>query len=76
MGGHIQAADDVHAGGFAGARLADDGDELAFVYFHGDVVGRFYRGVAHLVILADLIKFDQSAHRSSYQNIIMLLPSS
>ena len=76
VGGHIQAADDVHAGGFAGARLADNGDELALVYFHGDVVCGLDRGITHLVILADLIKLDQSAHRSSYQNGMIYPPSS
>ena len=60
--GHIQAADDVHAGGFTGAGLAHDGHELALFNFHADVVGGFYRGVTHLVILAHLIKLDQSAH--------------
>ena len=63
MGRHVQTADDVHAGGLAGAGLADDGYELAFFDFHGDVVCCFYRGIAHLVILAHLIKLDQSAHR-------------
>ena len=62
VGGHIQTADDVHAGGFAGAGLAHDGHELAFFDFHGDVVCSLYRGVTHLVILAHLIKLDQSAH--------------
>ena len=60
--GHIQAADDVHAGGFARTGLAHNGHELAFFDFHGDMVRRLYRGVAHLVVLADFIKLDQSAH--------------
>ena len=63
VGGHIQTADDVHTGGLAGTGLADDGHELAFFDFHGDVVCCFYRGITHLVILAHLIKLDQSAHR-------------
>ena len=63
VGGHIQTADDVHTGRLAGTGLADDGHELAFFDFHGDVVCCFYRGITHLVILAHLIKLDQSAHR-------------
>ena len=59
-GGHVQAADDVHAGGLAGAGLAHDGHELPLLDLEGDVVRRLHRGVAHLVILADLPKFDQS----------------
>ena len=62
-GGHIQAADDVHAGGFARARLAHNGHELPFLDLHRDVVGRLDGGVPHLVVLADRVKFDQCAHR-------------
>ena len=64
MGGYIQTADDVHAGGFAGAGLAHDGHELAPLYLHGDVVCRFDEGVTHLIVLADLVKLDQGAHSS------------
>ena len=45
--------------------MADDGHELALVDFERDVVGGLYEGVAHLVILADPIKFYQRAHSSS-----------
>ena len=62
-GGHVQAADDVHTGGLAGAGLAHDGHELPLPDLEGDVVRRLHSGVAHLVILADLPKFDQSAHQ-------------
>ena len=60
--GVIQADDAAANGGLAGAGLAHDGHELAFFDFHGDVVCSLYRGVTHLVILAHLIKLDQSAH--------------
>ncbi len=63
--GHIQAADDVHAGGFTGARLAHDGHELALFNFHADVVGGFYRGVTHPVIFAHILKFDQRSLRAT-----------
>ena len=64
VGGHIQTTDDVHTSGFARTGLTHDGHELAFFDFHGDVVGSLYRGIAHLVIFADFIKLDQSAHSS------------
>ena len=61
-GGHVQAADDVHAGGLARTGLAHDGHELACLDPHGDVVQRLDHRVAHVVILAHLVEFDQSAH--------------
>ena len=60
--GHVQAADDVHAGGFARAGLADDGHELAFVDLHGDMVGSLDRRVTHLVILAHVVKLNECTH--------------
>ncbi len=42
-GGHVQAADDVHAGGLAGAGLAHDGHELPLLDLEGDVVRRLRR---------------------------------
>ena len=60
--GHVQAADDVHAGGLARAGLAHDGHELALVDLHRDVVHRLDGGVAHLVVLADVVKFNECAH--------------
>ncbi len=62
-GGHVQAADDVHAGGFAGAGLAHDGHELPLLNLKGDAVRRLDRGVTHLVVLAHLPEFDQTAHQ-------------
>jgi len=76
VGRHIQTADDVHAGGFARAGLAHDGHELAFFDFHSDVVGSLYRGIAHLVIFADLIKLDQSAHSSLLRQSTTTAPAS
>ena len=74
FGRHVQTADDVHTSGFTRTGLADDGHELAFVDFERDVVGGLYEGVAHLVILADPIKFYQRAHSSSPSaEAIMLL---
>ena len=61
-GGHVQAADDVHAGGLARARLAHDGHELAGFDPHGDMVQRLDDGVAHVIVLAHLVEFDQCAH--------------
>jgi hypothetical protein len=74
FGRHVQTADDIHTSGFTRTGLADDGHELAFVDFERDVVGGLYEGVAHLVILADPIKFYQRAHSSSPSaEAIMLL---
>ena len=61
--GHIQTADDVHAGGFAGARLAHDGHELALVDLHRNMICSLYKGIAHLVILAHMIKFNEGTHQ-------------
>ena len=61
-GGHVQAADDVHAGGFARAGLAHDGHELPRLDPHGDMIQRLDDGVAHMIILAHLVEFDQCAH--------------
>ena len=61
--GHIQTADDVHAGGFAGARLAHDGHELTLVDLHRNVICSLYKGIAHLVILAHMIKFNEGTHQ-------------
>ena len=43
--------------------LAHDGHKFPFLDLHRDVVGRLDGGVAHLVVLADGVKFDQCAHR-------------
>ncbi len=65
IGGHIQAADDVHAGGFARAGLPHDGHKLAPVDPHGDVIRCFYRGITHLIVFAYPVKLDQCAHGSA-----------
>ena len=61
-GGDVQTADDVHAGGFSGAGLANDSHKFPLFDAHGDVVRRPNCGVPHLIGLADLTKFDQRAH--------------
>ena len=58
----VKAADHITMKIEKGEFVAIVGHELAFFDFHGDVVCSFYRGVTHLVILAHLIKLDQSAH--------------
>ena len=54
----VQAADDVHQGGLAGARGADDADEFAVI----DVQVGFVQGVdpfaAHLIDAGDIFEID------------------
>ena len=38
VGGDVQAAQDIHEGGLAGAGLADDGQEFSPVHGEGDAV--------------------------------------
>ena len=52
--GHVQAADDVHAGGFSGAGLADDGHKFPPVDLHGNMICRHNHAVAHVVDFGDL----------------------
>ena len=61
-GGHIQTADDVHAGGLAGAGLAHDGHELPLLDGKGDVVRCPDGALTHLIELAYVPEFNQCAH--------------
>ena len=72
VGGHIQTADDVHAGGLARAGLTHNGHELPLLDLHRDVVGSLHQRVAHLIILTHLIKFDKSAHGPPPYQILSL----
>ena len=72
VGGDVQTADDVHAGGLARTGLAHDGHELPLLDLHRDVVGGLYQRIAHLIILAHLLKFDQSAHGAPPYQILSL----
>ena len=72
VGGDVQTADDVHAGGLARTGLAHDGHKLPLLDLHRDVVGGLYQRIAHLIILAHLLKFDQSAHGAPPYQILSL----
>ncbi|MNF61755.1 hypothetical protein D3C84_434150 [compost metagenome] len=59
--GAVQAAEDVHQGGFARARGADDGDELAGADGQGHAAQHLGlgRAVVAAVTLADAVEMDQ-----------------
>ena len=57
----IQAADDVHQGGFAAAGGADDADEFMGINVHGGVIQGTDALVADGVHLADVSEVDHSA---------------
>jgi len=59
FGGRIQTAQDVHEGGFAAARWADDGDEFAFGNVERDVIERADFLVTETVDFADIAEFDE-----------------
>ena len=65
IGGHVQAADDVHAGGLAGAGLAHDGHKLPLVDLEGDAVGGLHHRVPHVVVLAHVLEFNERLHLRS-----------
>ena len=65
--GYIQAADDIHTCGLARTGGTYDGHEFPLADLKGDVVGGLYRGVPHMVILADVLKGDQCAHIRTLQ---------
>ena len=54
-GGHIQAADDVHGRGFAGAGLAHDGHEFSPVDGKADTVQRMNVLAAHGIYFIDIL---------------------
>ena len=56
--GAIQAAQDVHQRGLAGAGLSDDGDELAGLDFQAHVVERTQQGVAAAVNAGNPVQFE------------------
>jgi hypothetical protein len=60
--GDVQTADDVHAGGLAGAGGAYNGHELPPADLKGDVVRCHHGGVPHVVVLAHLLKLNERLH--------------
>src|SRR5690606_10710218 len=62
-GGRIQAADDVHGGGFAGAAGAHDGDKFAVIDAEVDAVEGTDFGVAAAVDFVDVGHFDDRSIR-------------
>ena len=62
LGGRREAGDDAQKGRFAGARLAEDGDDLAFLQREVDMVeDQSARSVGGLVGLADLLRGNETA---------------
>ena len=54
VGGDVQAAQDIHEGGLAGAGLADDGQEFSPVHGEGDAVQ-----CANLALLPLVVDFKE-----------------
>src|SRR5438105_1976035 len=54
----IEAAEQVHEGGLAGARRAHDGHEFAGLDRHGDAAQRVHRVRAEMVVLAEVLGRD------------------
>ena len=59
MGRRVQAADDVHHGGFAGSRRTHDGHVLPSSDLHGDAIQGPDFHIAHLIELGDVGESDQ-----------------
>ena len=57
--GRIQAAEDVHQGGFAAPGRADDRDELAFLDVQRDIVQGADFLLAEAIDFADVAEFDE-----------------
>jgi hypothetical protein len=60
-GGAVEAAEEIHEGGLAGARRAHDRHEVARANLQGDLAEGMHDLTAHAIVLGQLVCLDERA---------------